>query len=161
MSHLSEEPTLKKTRNDEGTKQAQIKFGLQLKNIREDKNVSRQELQQLTGIDVTILSELERGLYTPSLVIIGKLAIALEINPHVLISAYYGTPLPQFDYNDKQTLDSFIQIALNYLKQKESYSEKPKQPSLRVMENIERTIAKEEARRASLEKQPSENTAGE
>lgn len=90
-------------------------FGLELKRVRESRNINQRELHELTGIDRTVLSELERGLYTPSLSMIRELADGLKINPHILVAAYYGVPLPEFNLNDKETLDSLIKIALDYL----------------------------------------------
>lgn len=89
-------------------------FGLELRRNREAKNLNQRELHEITGIDKTVLSELERGLYTPSLALIKQLADGLGINPHILVAAYYGIQLPEFNLRDKETLENFIRLALEY-----------------------------------------------
>lgn len=95
---------------------AYIRFGLELKRIRESKNINQRELHDITKIDKTVISELERGLYPPSLPIIKDLSDGLGVSPHILVAAYYDIPLPEFNLKDKETLDQILKIASNYLK---------------------------------------------
>ena len=106
--------------SEQDNKKAEIElalkeFGLELRRIRESKNLNQRELHEITGIDKSVLSELERGLYTPSLAIIKQLADGLDVNPHILVASYYGMPIPEFSLKDKETLESFIKLALDYV----------------------------------------------
>lgn len=56
-------------------------FGQLLKSIREQKHVSQEKLAELSGLDRTFISLLERGLRQPSLKTLFRLSKALEIPP--------------------------------------------------------------------------------
>lgn len=60
-------------------------FGKVIKELREQRGFSQQELADYAEIDRTYLSDLERGIYHPSLNVVYKLAEVLKIKPHELI----------------------------------------------------------------------------
>lgn len=60
-------------------------FGSVIKTLREEKGLSQQELADYSEVDRTYISDLERGLYYPSLNTIYKLAEILKLKPHELI----------------------------------------------------------------------------
>ncbi|MGP1577704.1 MAG: helix-turn-helix domain-containing protein [Treponema sp.] len=59
-------------------------LGDKLKALRLQKDISQEKFAELTGLDRTYISGLERGLRNPSFLIIKKLADALDITPNVL-----------------------------------------------------------------------------
>lgn len=60
-------------------------FGSVIKTLREERGLSQQELADYSEVDRTYISDLERGLYSPSLKTIYKLAEILKLKPHELI----------------------------------------------------------------------------
>lgn len=60
-------------------------FGKVIREVREDAGLSQQELADYSDVDRTYISDLERGLYYPSLNTVYKLAEILKITPHKLI----------------------------------------------------------------------------
>jgi predicted transcriptional regulator len=48
-------------------------FGHELKRIRRSKKLTQLRLHEITGVDKTVISELENGTYTPSLVMVRQL----------------------------------------------------------------------------------------
>ena len=56
-------------------------FGLHLRAIRKDKNLSQEKLAHLSDLDRTYISGIERGVRNISLINIFRLAKALEIAP--------------------------------------------------------------------------------
>lgn len=59
---------------------------INLKKIREEKNISQSKLATIAGISQNYISEIESGKKTPSLEILEKIANALEICIALLIS---------------------------------------------------------------------------
>ena len=59
-------------------------LGEKLKKLRLDKNISQEKFAELTELDRTYISGLERGLRNPSYLILKKLALALDVNPSEL-----------------------------------------------------------------------------
>ena len=57
-----------------------IPFGIKLRNIREEANISQEELAELSGLDRTYISGVERGKRNVGLRNIFKLANALHIS---------------------------------------------------------------------------------
>ena len=63
-------------------KQTNIKtqFGLTVKKIRTERNISQEKLAEMTGLHRTYISEVERGNRNLSLINIEKLSIALDLS---------------------------------------------------------------------------------
>lgn len=61
-------------------------FGLHLKKMREDKNISLRVLEQLSGIDYSQIHRIEKGTTAPSLVTMVCLADGLKITLQELIN---------------------------------------------------------------------------
>ncbi|MBL7840156.1 MAG: helix-turn-helix transcriptional regulator [Cyclobacteriaceae bacterium] len=61
-------------------------FGQVIKQLREQNGLSQQELADYAEIDRTHVSDLERGIYHPSLNTVYKLAEILKIKPSELIA---------------------------------------------------------------------------
>lgn len=60
-------------------------FGTVVRELREQQGLSQQALADYSELDRTYISDLERGLYYPTLNTIYKLAEILKIKPHELI----------------------------------------------------------------------------
>ena len=58
---------------------AQQKLGKKIKQLRLDVNISQERLGEITGLDRTYISGIERGVRNPSLKNIEKLAKALNV----------------------------------------------------------------------------------
>jgi len=67
-------------------KQAAQAFGEVLRTARDAKGMSQEELADLGDFDRTYPSLLERGKRSPTIVVIVRLAIALDIDPAVLFA---------------------------------------------------------------------------
>jgi DNA-binding XRE family transcriptional regulator len=83
------------------------------------KNTSynQEEVSELIGTVQSAMSEIETGKYSPiTLDLVNRIAIVLNTNPHELAAAYWGTDPAEFSMKDKETLDKFIKLALDYLK---------------------------------------------
>ena len=61
-------------------------FGLHLKQIRLNKNYTQEQLADLSDLDRTYISGVERGVRNISLINIIKLSRALEISPSELLN---------------------------------------------------------------------------
>lgn len=59
-------------------------LGNKLRNFRNGKNYSQEKIAELTGLDRTYISGLERGKRNPSYIIISKLLKVLEISSNQL-----------------------------------------------------------------------------
>lgn len=60
-------------------------FGLAIKELRRSKGLSQAKLAELGDFNRTFISDLERGVYQPTLYSIFRLAKALEVAPHKII----------------------------------------------------------------------------
>jgi transcriptional regulator with XRE-family HTH domain len=63
-------------------------FGVQLKTLREQEGFSQDDLAQLTGMDRTFISLMERGLRQPSLTTLSKISVALEMPLSKILSSF-------------------------------------------------------------------------
>lgn len=60
-------------------------FARNLRQIRHEKGLSQEALADAADIDRTYVSALERGVYSPSITIVDKLAAALGVEPEALM----------------------------------------------------------------------------
>lgn len=60
-------------------------FARNLRQLRHEKGLSQEALADEAGIDRTYVSALERGVYSPSITIVAKLAAALGVEPEALM----------------------------------------------------------------------------
>ena len=63
-------------------KQELKKLGNKLRLFRLNKNISQEKLAEITNLDRTYISSLERGKRNPSFLILKKLAECLDVNPN-------------------------------------------------------------------------------
>lgn len=67
-------------------------IGKVLKQFRENRGMSQEVLSGLAGLDRTHYSKIERGLRSPTIDTIFKIAHALDIPPHTIIKAIEEQP---------------------------------------------------------------------
>jgi transcriptional regulator with XRE-family HTH domain len=60
-------------------------FGIALREVRKEKEISQEQLGLQSGLDRTFISLLERGVRSPTLVTLVKLAEVLEVPPSELV----------------------------------------------------------------------------
>jgi transcriptional regulator with XRE-family HTH domain len=60
-------------------------FGKVIKQLREEGGMSQQEVADMAEIDRTYLSDLERGLYNPSLSVVYQLAEIFKMSAYELV----------------------------------------------------------------------------
>src|SRR5689334_15061312 len=60
-------------------------FGLALRGLREAQGLTQEDLAFSARMNVTYLSDLERGVHSPSLAIIASLCFALKVQPSRLL----------------------------------------------------------------------------
>jgi transcriptional regulator with XRE-family HTH domain len=65
---------------------ARKQFGRILRGLRDARELTQEELAYRAGIDVTYLSDLERGKWNPSLAVLVDLARALAVHPSELLA---------------------------------------------------------------------------
>lgn len=61
-------------------------FGRAVRELRVDSHLSQEQLAGKAGLNRTYFGEVERGVVTPSLVTITKIASALSVSPSTLIA---------------------------------------------------------------------------
>jgi transcriptional regulator with XRE-family HTH domain len=61
-----------------------IQFGKKLRKIRRNKDVTQEQLAELIGVSADFISQIERGLNSPSFETLLKLAEVLEVPPRDL-----------------------------------------------------------------------------
>ena len=66
-----------------------INKGNQLKEIRKSKNLTRYELQKLSGVTTVQIRNIEKGISEPRTITLAKLAKALEIEYEELCDLFY------------------------------------------------------------------------
>lgn len=57
-----------------------VQLGMRIRYLRKKKNLSQLELSLEAGINKNYISDLERGTRNPSLEILDKIAVALDVN---------------------------------------------------------------------------------
>lgn len=58
----------------------QQKLGKKIQGLRKDNNLTQEKLGELTGLDRTYISDIERGVRNPSLKSLQKLAVAFNVS---------------------------------------------------------------------------------
>ncbi len=66
------------------------RFGLNLRNLREQKGWSQEKLAEKSGLHRTYISGLERGIRNPTITILQEVANALGVNPSDLLKDKEG-----------------------------------------------------------------------
>ena len=61
------------------------RFGRILRRLRLERGLSQEQLAELAGVHRNYIGDLERGLKSPSLAVITRLALALHLRPHELV----------------------------------------------------------------------------
>jgi transcriptional regulator with XRE-family HTH domain len=64
----------------------ELHFGQAVRAARTNRGWSQEQLAEIANLNRSYLGEIERGVVTPSLSTIGKIAAALQVKPSVLIS---------------------------------------------------------------------------
>lgn len=67
----------------------ETEFGVIIREYRSKANISQDDLAEAANVHRTYISQIERGLKSPSLNVIFKLAHALKIPPHEIIKTVY------------------------------------------------------------------------
>lgn len=68
----------------------QKEFGILVRNLRAERNMSQLKLAELGDFERTYISDLERGLKHPSLHTVIKIGVALDINPGDIVSVLFS-----------------------------------------------------------------------
>jgi len=76
-------------------------IGQTIKKLRENKGLTQEVLSGLAGLDRTHYSKIERGLRSPTLETLFKIAEALDIAPHEIILEIEKIWIPQNDIPKK------------------------------------------------------------
>jgi transcriptional regulator with XRE-family HTH domain len=63
-------------------------FGTTLRRIRTERGLTQEQTAERTGISTNFVSELERGLKAPGLVVIVRLSKALNVSVHELLADF-------------------------------------------------------------------------
>ncbi|MEI7430883.1 MAG: helix-turn-helix transcriptional regulator [Betaproteobacteria bacterium] len=62
-----------------------VEFGVRVRKFREKKSWSQEDLAEHSGLHRTYISGVERGVRNPTLEVVAKLAIALDVTPSILL----------------------------------------------------------------------------
>jgi len=82
-------------------------FAENLKQLRADKKISQADFAKEIGVHVTHLSRYERGLSSPSLEVIQKMAEVLNISIDMLV---FGSDNAEESINDKELITLFKKV---------------------------------------------------
>lgn len=80
MSSPKYKPSLSKAEQDKLRKQFTRKLALHLRRVREEKGLTQEDLAFKAGVNTAYYSHLERGVYSPTMFVIWRLAQALEVD---------------------------------------------------------------------------------
>lgn len=72
-------PSLSKPDQDKLRKQFTRKLAIHLRSVREDKGMTQEELAFKAGVNTAYYSHLERGVYSPTMFVIWRIAQALDL----------------------------------------------------------------------------------
>jgi transcriptional regulator with XRE-family HTH domain len=65
-----------------------VLFGQRLRDVRQKRNVTQQQLADIAGMSLTYISNMENGLKVPSLTTIIRIAVALDCKVMDLVGAF-------------------------------------------------------------------------
>ncbi|QQS44567.1 helix-turn-helix transcriptional regulator [Candidatus Roizmanbacteria bacterium] len=80
MSSPKYKPSLSKSEQDKLRKQFTRKLALHLRKVREEKGLTQEDLAFKAGVNTAYYSHLERGVYSPTMFVIWRLAQALGLD---------------------------------------------------------------------------------
>lgn len=106
-----------------------LQIAYALRELRQNKGLSQEELSSLAGLDRTYISMLERGKRKPSLETIAKFSSALSMQPWELVKAICqhprgGTAIPcyQLIFTSRATVEVTIQMLLELMQKAEQHN---------------------------------------
>lgn len=111
-------------------------FSENLKQLRTDKKLSQADLAEKIGVHVTHLSRYERGLSSPSLEVIQKIAEVLEVSIDTLV---FGQKNIEESINDTELATLFKKA--QHLTQKEKQTVKDLINAFVFQKNIQKQLA--------------------
>jgi len=85
----------------------EVKVGERVKAVREKRGLSLQDIQQRTGIEVSLLEEIENGAVAPPLGTVIKLAKALDMKMGYFISGDEDRPYTIVRRNDRKVVSRY------------------------------------------------------
>ncbi|MEO8581779.1 MAG: helix-turn-helix transcriptional regulator [Patescibacteria group bacterium] len=88
MASPKYKPSLPRTEVDQQRKQFTHKLAIHLRSLRDDKGFTQEELAFKAGINTAYYSHLERGVYSPTMFIMWRIAQALGIKLEELMRGY-------------------------------------------------------------------------
>jgi transcriptional regulator with XRE-family HTH domain len=91
-------------------------LGKEIKRLRLEAGWEQVELAQKIGLHQSRVSKIEKGEHNFPLETVYRLALAFDMNPFELAAIYWGITPTGLPNRDKETLDKFIKLALDYLK---------------------------------------------
>lgn len=94
-----------------------MNVGEYIKEKRKNKNITQLKLAESVGIDVTVVSRIEKGIRKPQSSIIKKLSKALNVEEKELKEHYFADKI-YHEYGDKPETLETIRNAVNILEEK-------------------------------------------
>ena len=85
----------------------QVNVGERVKRVREERELTLQDISQRTGLDVAFLEQVENGNVAPPLGIVIKLAKALDLKMGYFISGEEGRPYTIVRKNDRKVVSRY------------------------------------------------------
>jgi len=83
-----------------------------LKNLRNEKELTQAKLAEKAGVSIALIAEIEIGKRNPTLSTIGKIAIGLGVKPHVLLLDRKATA-EEMDDAKKEEMKALLQEMIN------------------------------------------------
>ncbi|MCX7845808.1 MAG: helix-turn-helix transcriptional regulator [Dictyoglomaceae bacterium] len=82
-----------------------MNIGNKIRKLRKEKNLTLEELSKKTGLSLSYISLIERGLKNPSLKALEKIAECFGINPAIFFK--------EEDINEKESIEVFLRANTN------------------------------------------------
>lgn len=83
-------------------------FGAFVKSQRRIANISQRELAKASGVSDSYLSQLERGLYSPSIEVLQGISRALELSPATVLAQFGGRVVDDEPQTDPADVEAAI-----------------------------------------------------